>query len=336
MTADRATAVSVRGVTKAFGDHVVLDDVTLDIAAGSVYGLLGPNGAGKTTLIRILTTLLPPTSGSATIDGADVVAAPKRVRELIGLAGQFAAVDGHLTGRENLEMVGRLYRLGRREARRRADTVLERIHLADAGDQLVRTYSGGMRRRLDLAASLVGRPSVLFLDEPTTGVDPRSRIDIWDLVAEMVGDGTTLLLTTQYLEEAERVADRIGVIDLGRLVAEGTADELKGAFGGDRIEVTVEPERLADAGDALREALGHVTVDPRRGVLLVAAPHGPHDLRTALDLLQVAGVDPIDIGLRRPSLDEVFLALTDDRGPAADPPTSATSASQPDLAGAPT
>jgi ABC-2 type transport system ATP-binding protein len=299
-------------VSKRFGDELVLDAVDLDVTPGSIYGLLGPNGAGKTTLIRILTTLLKPTGGTATIGGLDVLERPKAVREHIGLAGQFAAVDGHLTGRENLEMVGRLYNLGRSEARRRAGEVLGRIRLDAAADHLVRTYSGGMRRRLDLAASMVGRPPVLFLDEPTTGVDPRSRIDIWDLVAEMVSDGTTLLLTTQYLDEAERLADRIGVIDRGRLVAEGTADQLKRDLGGDRIAITVDSTDVDATVSALTNGTDPVDVDARRGAVLIAAPNGLHDLRVVLDRLDDESIEPIDVGLRRPSLDEVFLALTDD------------------------
>lgn len=304
-------AISVRDVGQRFGEALVLDGVSIDIAAGSVYGLLGPNGAGKTTLIRILTTLLPASMGTATVAGFDVAREPKSVRANIGLAGQFAAVDGHLTGRENLVMVGRLYNLGRTEAGQRADEVLERIRLSDAANQLVRTYSGGMRRRLDLAASMVGRPPVLFLDEPTTGVDPRSRIDIWELVQEMVDDGTTLLLTTQYLDEAERLADRIGVIDHGRLIAEGTADELKEQLGGDRVAVTVRPDDFDVARTAIETVHRELTSDRRRASMSMLAPDGPVDLEHVLSSLDEAGIRPIDIGLKRPSLDDVFLRLTD-------------------------
>jgi ABC-2 type transport system ATP-binding protein len=304
-------AISVRDVGKRFGEALVLDGITIDIAAGSVYGLLGPNGAGKTTLIRILTTLLPASTGTATVAGFDVARDPRSVRANIGLAGQFAAVDGHLTGRENLVMVGRLYNLGRTEAGNRADEVLERIQLSDAANQLVRTYSGGMRRRLDLAASVVGRPPVLFLDEPTTGVDPRSRIDIWELIQQMVDDGTTLLLTTQYLDEAERLADRIGVIDHGRLIAEGTVDDLKAQLGGDRVALTVRPGDFEAARAALQALDGGATADERRASLSLSAVNGLADLERVLASLEAAGIRPIDVGLRRPSLDDVFLKLTD-------------------------
>ena len=311
VTDPRPAAIDASDVTMAFGAATVLDRVSLTVEQGTVYGLLGPNGAGKTTLIRILATLLKPTSGQAAVAGANVVSSAAEARSRIGLAGQFAAVDGHLSGRENLVMVGRLYNLGRREARKRADDVLERIHLTDAADQLVRTYSGGMRRRLDLAASMVGRPPVLFLDEPTTGVDPRSRIDIWDLIQEMVdGDGTTLLLTTQYLDEAERLADRIGVIDHGRLIAEGTADELKDQLGGDRIEVTVDLDQIDATLAGLGWTDGSAITDRRRGVIWAPAPNGADDLARVLGQLDVAGIEPGAVGLRRPSLDDVFLTLT--------------------------
>jgi daunorubicin resistance ABC transporter ATP-binding subunit len=303
-------AITARDVSKSFGTKTVLDRVSIDVPAGTVYALLGPNGAGKTTLIRILATLLSPSGGEATVAGADVVAEARVVRSRIGLAGQFAAVDGHMSGRENLVMVARLYNLGRREARRRADEVLERIHLTDAASQLVRTYSGGMRRRLDLAASMVGRPPVLFLDEPTAGVDPRSRLDIWDLIAEMVDEGTTLMLTSQYLDEAEYLADRIGVIDYGTLIAEGTADELKTRLGGDRIEMTVDRALVAAAVDILGPLGPALTVDDRRGTISTPAPGGVHDLNTVISALEAAGVTPGAIGLRRPSLDDVFFSLT--------------------------
>lgn len=316
---DVPAAVTATEVTKVFGSATVLDRVSLTIPQGMVYGLLGPNGAGKTTLIRILTTLLSPTSGRASVVGADVVSQAAEVRSRIGLAGQFAAVDGHLTGRENLVMVGRLYNLGRAEARRRADEVLERIHLTDAANQQVATYSGGMRRRLDLAASMVGRPPVLFLDEPTTGVDPRSRIDIWDLINDMVtDDGTTLLLTTQYLDEAELLADRIGVIDHGALIAEGTADELKDQMGGDRIEVAIDRNEIDSAMAALGWSEPGVSVDRRRGLIWAPAPDGTADLSRVLEQLRSTAIEPGAVGLRRPSLDDVFLTLT---APDADRPT---------------
>lgn len=312
-------AVSVRGISKSFGDNLVLDGVNLEIAEGEVYGLLGPNGAGKTTLVRVLTTLLKPSSGSASIFDVDVVSHAKQVRNQIGLAGQFAAVDAHLTGRENLVMVGRLYNLPKKEAQRRADEVLERIHLTEAGGRQAGTYSGGMKRRLDLAASMVGRPKVLFLDEPTTGIDPRSRIDIWELIQEMVDEGTTLLLTTQYLDEAEQLADQIGVIDHGGLIAEGTADELKDQMGGDRVELTVAAGQVDAARTLLSMVSTDVAVDADVGRLSVAAANGAADLLTVVRELEASGVEPLNIGLRRPSLDDVFLYLT-----ASDPESGAS------------
>src|SRR5256885_7674286 len=231
--------IVVEHVSKAFGTTQALDDVSLVADAGRVLGLLGPNGAGKTTLVRILTTLLLPDSGQATVAGLDVVKNAVAIRSIIGLAGQYAAVDEMLTGRENLELVGRLYHLGRAEVKRRASEVLERFRLTDAADRTVKTYSGGMRRRLDLGASLVGRPPILILDEPTTGLDPRTRSELWQFIENLVADGTTLLLTTQYLEEADRLAHRIVVIDVGRVIAEGTSDELKDQMGGDVLEVRV-------------------------------------------------------------------------------------------------
>ncbi len=304
-------AIVVDQISKQFDDNVALDHVSLSIESGTVYGLLGPNGAGKTTLIRVLTTLLEPTSGHAYVAGAEVSADPRRVRSRIGLAGQFAAVDEHLSGRENLQMVGQLYNLSGKEARLRADAVLRRIHLDDAADQLVRTYSGGMRRRLDLAASMVGRPAVLFLDEPTTGVDPRSRLDIWELIEELVGDGTTLLLTTQYLDEAERLANRIGVIDKGHLIAEGTATELKDQLGGDRVEMTLPGTDFSAGLGALSNFDGLLQSNEQLGTVTVPAPDGTKDLLAVVRQLDAVGITPVDIGLRRPSLDDVFLALTD-------------------------
>ena len=304
-------AIDVRQITKVFGDQTVVDHVDLGVAENSVYCLLGPNGAGKTTLIRILTTLLTATSGTALVAGLDVGNDPKGVRAHIGLAGQFAAVDAHLTGRENLVMVGRLYNLVKAEAERRADEVLERIGLAADGKKRAGTYSGGMKRRLDLAASMVGRPSILFLDEPTTGIDPRSRLEIWDLIEEMVAQGTTLMLTTQYLDEAERLADLIGVIDVGKLIAEGTADQLKDQMGGDRVELTVDTADLLAAQGVMAAVHHLVTLDEREGRLTVAAPNGAADLMAVMRGLETAAITPINIGLRRPSLDDVFLSLTD-------------------------
>ena len=305
-------AVETIEIVKRFGDVVALDGVSISFPRGIVYGLLGPNGAGKTTLIRILTTLLKPDSGSARVAGIDVMADPVGTRHRVGLAGQFAAVDTFLTGRENVEMVGRLYNLSRKEAQSRADEVLERIGLIWAADRVVRTYSGGMRRRLDLAASMVGRPEVLFLDEPTTGIDPGSRLDLWDLIEEMVSGGTTLLLTTQYLEEADRLADQIGVIDQGRLIAEGTGNELKSRLGGDVVEIHIEEGDLPAAAGALaRVADGQLSVEGLS--LTVPAPDGPRTLTAVVRELDSSGVVPRDIALRKPTLDDVFLTLTGHR-----------------------
>ena len=304
--------VEVDGLVKVFGTAVrALDGLSLAVERGSVYGLLGPNGAGKTTLVRVLATLLPPDAGTARVAGADVRQDPAGVRRRIGLAGQAAAVDELLTGRENVEMIGRLYGLPRRQARRRATDVLDRIHLQDAADRQVRTYSGGMRRRLDLAASLVGRPEVLLLDEPTAGLDPASRRDLWTLIRDLVGTGTTVLLTTQYLEEADQLADRIAVIDHGRLVAEGTGDQLKDRVGGAVLELRVPAHDQPHALAALR-CLGAEDPrdDQRRERVVVGAPDGARTLTEALRRLHAAGVTPQDVTLRKPTLDDVFLALT--------------------------
>ena len=302
-------AVHVEGVVKTFGDVRALDGVSLAFEPGIVYGLLGPNGAGKTTLIRVLTTLLRPDSGRVEVEGVDVLGNPKEVRARIGLGGQYAAVDEFLTGRENIEMVGRLYNLPRTEIRSRTDEVLERIRLTEAADRTVRTYSGGMRRRLDLAASMVGRPSVLFLDEPTTGVDPRSRSDLWDLIRELVAGGTTLLLTTQYLEEADYLADRIGVIDEGRLIVEGTSDELKGKLGGDVIALTVNDEDRDRTVDVLGRLAGEAPTE-HRGLISIPAPTGTQTLTAVVRALDDAGIEAKDLALRKPTLDDVFLTLT--------------------------
>jgi ABC-2 type transport system ATP-binding protein len=301
--------IEVDGLVKTFRGGVrALDGLTLRVPAGVIYGLLGPNGAGKTTLIRVLATLLAPDEGVARVDGVEVARDPAAVRSRIGLAGQYAAVDDHLTGRENVEMVGLLYGLTRREVRRRTGEVLERIGLVDAADRLVRTYSGGMRRRLDLAASLVGRPAVVFLDEPTTGVDPASRRELWALIADLLGAGTTVLLTTQYLEEADRLADRIAVIDHGRLVCEGTGDQLKDQVGAAVVELNVHDADRPRAVAALTDA----GVDPHGsgGGIVVPAPRGAGTLHEVLHELDAAGIAPEHIGLRKPTLDEVFLTLT--------------------------
>jgi ABC-2 type transport system ATP-binding protein len=318
--------VRVEEVRKTFGGKVrALDGVSLSFEAGIIYGLLGPNGAGKTTLIRILTTLLEPDSGSAWVAGVDVLRDPVGVRRRIGLAGQSAAVDDFLTGRENVEMVGLLYGLPAAEARRRAGDVLDAIRLTDAADRPVRTYSGGMRRRLDLAASLVGRPQVLFLDEPTTGIDPRSRLDVWNMLRELVAGGTTVLLTTQYLDEADTLAGRIAVIDRGRLIGEGTADEMKDRLGEAVIEVSVEEGQRDGAVRALA-GLDGLAVEPVTGRITMAAPQGSRTLLEAVRLLTNAGIAPDDIALHKPTLDDVFLTLTGQAATAADDAAAAPTA----------
>jgi len=310
-------AIEAHGVRKAFGDTQALDGVDLRAETGKVLALLGPNGAGKTTLVRILATLLAADAGSARIAGFDVADDPGGVRSMIGLSGQFAAIDDLLTGRENLEMVGELYRLGRREARRRASEALDQFGLAEAGDRLAKTYSGGMRRRLDLAAGLIARPPILILDEPTTGLDPRTRLEMWELIERLVADGTTVLLTTQYLEEADRLAHRIVVIDRGRVVAEGTANDLKSALGGDVVEMHVARAQDFDRAAVAVAALGDgaTVLDRERQRLTLPAQQGPATLRAVLDRLGDAGVTLEDIGIRRPSLDDVFLSLTGDAAP---------------------
>jgi ABC-2 type transport system ATP-binding protein len=316
-------AVLVTGMRKSYGKVKALDGVDLLIPRGSVFSLLGPNGSGKTTLIRILTTLLLPDGGTARIDGLDVVRNADALRERIGLTGQFSAVDDMLTGRENIELVGRLTHLGRRESRRRADLLLERFSLTDAARRLVRTYSGGMRRRLDIAASLVHRPRILFLDEPTTGLDPRSRIELWRILNELVADGTTLFLTTQYLEEADHLADAIVVLDHGRVIAEGSSEELKARVGGNVLEVHLRDHRRTD--DAVRVLSGGSAeaphIDPMTGRLTLPAVRGAEDLVEAVRRLDRASIDLADIGIRRPTLDDVFLALTGHE--AADAPAAA-------------
>jgi ABC-2 type transport system ATP-binding protein len=311
--------VEAKDIVVRFGDVVAVDGVSVAFERGIVYGLLGPNGAGKTTLIRVLATLLKPQSGSARVAGVDVIHDPTRARAHIGLAGQFAAVDEYQTGRENVEMVGRLYGLSRAETKRRSEDVLERIGLTQAADRRVGTYSGGMRRRLDLAASLVGRPEIMFLDEPTTGIDPRSRVEVWNLIQDLVDAGTTVLLTTQYLEEADRLADRIAVIHLGHIIQEGTADELKDALGGAVLEVVVDPDRRAEAASLMAQATGEeAQFDERRDRIRVPARDGSRTLMRVGRALEDAGIDPADMGIHKPTLDDVFLALTGD--PAEDEP----------------
>lgn len=316
--------IEARGIRKAFGETQALAGVDLTAQAGRVLALLGPNGAGKTTLVRVLTTLLRADDGWARVAGFDVQRDAAALRAAIGLSGQFAAIDALLSGRENLEMVGELYHLERSEARRRADEALERFGLAGAADRRAGTYSGGMRRRLDVAASLIGRPPVVILDEPTTGLDPRSRLEVWELIESLVADGTTVLLTTQYLEEADRLAHRIVVIDAGRVVAEGTADQLKAHVGGDVVELNVRAEEdfeqvasaLAPLGD------GALVLDRDRRRITLPAREGTVTLRATLDRVDATGVVLEDIGIRRPSLDEVFMSLTGNapiEEPAAEP-----------------
>jgi ABC transporter DrrB family efflux protein len=306
-------AVRVDGVVKSFGATVALDGAGLEVPAGMVFGLLGPNGAGKTTLVRILATLLAPDAGRAEVLGHDVMREPGAVRELIGLTGQFAAVDELLTGRENLEMFGRLFKLPREQAHRRAGELLERFDLAQAADRPARTYSGGMRRRLDIASSLLTRPRVLFLDEPTTGLDPRSRSEIWTVVRELQREGTTLLLTTQYLEEADQLADRIAVIDRGKVIAEGTGNELKDRVGGQILEVELSSAGQRDQAQALLAGVGcgEPQPDERPDRLTLPAPRdGLRLVEEAAAGLRRAQIGVSDIGLRRPTLDDVFLQLT--------------------------
>jgi ABC-2 type transport system ATP-binding protein len=311
-----AAAVSVRGLVKSYGSVRALAGVDLEVATGTVLGLLGPNGAGKTTIIRILTTLLLPDAGTARVVGLDVVRDAARLRERIGLAGQYAAVDENLTGLENLTMVGRLYGERRADAKRRGHELLERFELLDAAERPTKTYSGGMRRRLDLAAALVANPPVLFLDEPTTGLDPRSRLQLWETIEGLVADGTTVLLTTQNLDEADRLATEITVIDHGRVLAGGTADALKDRVGGERLEIRLEGS--ASAGVAA-QALASMSDDPPKcegDLVTVAVRRRGGAIVDAVRRLDEAKVGVEDIAMRRPTLDDVFLALT---GHAAEP-----------------
>ena len=305
-------AIYAEGLVKHFKDVHALDGVDLDVPEGTVLGLLGPNGAGKTTAVRVLTTLLKPDRGTALVAGIDVLKRPNDVRRSIGLSGQFAAVDEYLTGRENLQMVGELYQLSAADSKRRAGELLERFGLADASDRIAKNYSGGMRRRLDLAAALIVSPPVMFMDEPTTGLDPRNRLMLWDVIKDLVSGGTTLLLTTQYLEEADHLADEICVIDHGKVIERGTSDELKARTGGERIEIVVhQREQIEPARTVLtRFGRDEVSVDAHTRKLIAPVAGGAKLLAEVIRELDDNGVEIDDIALRRPTLDDVFLSLT--------------------------
>ena len=309
-TAD--SSVRARGLTKHYGTIIALDGLDLDVAAGTVLGLLGPNGAGKTTAVSILTTLVRPDAGTATVAGVDVVDDPRTVRSLIGLSGQYAAVDEHLTAIENLEMIAGLYGMSRRDARVRARLLVERFRLDDAAHRPIKTFSGGMRRRVDLAGALIADPPVLFLDEPTTGLDPRSRGELWEVIRERVRQGTTVVLTTQYLEEADQLADEIVVIDHGRAIARGTSAELKRQVGGEHLDVHVRGTDSVAAARTIMEsvATGPLRTDADSGALSAPVTNGIDTLSKVLRELESRGVDIVDIGLRRPTLDDVFMKLT--------------------------
>ncbi|MFD0683441.1 ATP-binding cassette domain-containing protein [Actinomadura fibrosa] len=313
-------AITAEGLVKRYGEVTALDGLGFSVPQGSVLALLGPNGAGKTTAVRVLTTLVAPDAGRATVAGCDIVRDARRLRERIGLSGQYAAVDEHLTGAENLEMVGRLYHLGARRSRARARELLERFDLAGAADRPVKGYSGGMRRRIDLAGALVADPPVLFLDEPTTGLDPRARAALWDTISELVAGGSTLLLTTQYMDEADHLADRILVVDHGRAIAHGTPDELKDQVGGNRVAVTVsDAAEMETARQALAwVAVGAMQTAPESLRITVPVTDGPGALREALGRLADEGIRVRDAGLRRPTLDDVYLTLTGHRAPGTD------------------
>lgn len=305
-------AFEVTDVHKRFGDVKALDGVSLQAEQGKIFGLLGPNGAGKTTLVRMLSTLMTPDEGQIKVLGRDVVKHPHRVRTTIGLAGQFAAIDDFMTGRENLYIVGRLYHLSKREAKDRAQEILERLSLVDAAERPARTYSGGMRRRLDLGASLVGKPEILFLDEPTTGLDPRTRLELWDIIRDLVGGGTSILLTTQYLEEADELADHIAVIDHGRVIIEGTSDQLKSHLGGDVIEFEVGRQQEQKALEVVAK-LGAKAPHTEGNSIILPIKDGSKKLVEVVRALDAAHLRLEAIALHRPSLDDVFLAVTGEK-----------------------
>lgn len=309
---DRADAVIVvKNLKKYFGKVKALDGVSLQVDKGKIYGLLGPNGAGKTTVVRALATLLEPTSGEITINGVSVVEHPTQVRRMIGLAGQFAAVDDFLTGRETLMMVARLYHVPKKEAKKRTTELLTRLSLSDAADRPAKTYSGGMRRRLDLGASLVGKPEILFLDEPTTGLDPRTRQELWQLIRELVAEGRTLLLTTQYLEEADALCDYISIIDKGKVVKAGTATSLKASLGRDVVEVQVAESHQAEALQIMKDiSKSKPAIDEMSQAISVRASKGADMLVKLVSALEKAGIKPKDLSVHRPSLDDVFLSVT--------------------------
>jgi ABC-2 type transport system ATP-binding protein len=302
-------AIQANNLVKKYGEVIALDGLSLEVEQGTVFGLLGPNGAGKTTTVRVLTTLLSPDSGSAIVDGVDVLKDPVHAREIMGLSGQNASVDENLTGIENLIMLGRLFRLPKKEAVIRANDLLERFNLNDAAKRIVKTYSGGMRRRLDLAASLIAKPNILFLDEPTTGLDPRSRLMMWEVIQNLVNEGTTVLLTTQYLEEADQLAKKIAVIDKGKVIAQGSADELKTQVGGERIEVVVSLSQSQAAAQTLQSmSSGKVVVEGDH--VQVPVSGGGVKVVEAVRALDIAKIEIKEIQLRRPTLDDVFLSLT--------------------------
>jgi ABC-2 type transport system ATP-binding protein len=319
------TAIHTEGLTKRFGDYIAVDNLDLEVQVGSEVSLLGPNGAGKTTAVRVLTTLLKPDSGKARVAGVDVLAHPAKARTVMGLAGQYAAVDEALTGMENLMLVGRLNHLPRRDLRPRATELLEQFDLADAGGRTLKTYSGGMRRRLDLAAALVARPPVLFLDEPTTGLDPRSRNDLWLVIEGLVAEGVTVLLTTQYLEEADRLAHNICVIDHGRVLASGTSSELKAKLGGTSVEVELADDEAARTAAAALQGVGDEQPVVEGQTVRIATTAGLSTMAEVVRRLESTGLDVHALQLRQPSLDEVFLALT---GQPAEDSTAATAESE--------